>query len=125
MVMRRISGKKKRTQFRSDPVASAGQAVSGLSIDGTDITIVNPAPTQDSSGKVISAGTPIISVGVNDATINASYIKTGVLDANLMRTGQIQTIASWNSRSYGSDLDAIEAQQGFTGGLAYGAGGTE
>ena len=125
MVMRRISGKKKRTQFRSDPVASAGQAVSGLSIDGTDITIVNPAPTQDSSGKVVAAGTPIISVGVTDATINASYIKTGVLDANLMRTGQIQTIASWNSRSYGSDLDAIEAQQGFTGGLAYGAGGTE
>ena len=119
MVMRRISGKKKRTQFRSDPVASAGQAVSGLSIDGTDITIVNPAPTQDSSGKVVSAGTPIISVGVNDATINASYIKTGVLDANLMRTGQIQTIASWNSRSYGSDLDAIEAQQGFTGGYVY------
>ena len=119
MVMRRISGKKKRTQFRSDPVASAGQAVSGLSIDGTDITIVNPAPTQDSSGKVVAAGTPIISVGVTDATINASYIKTGVLDANLMRTGQIQTIASWNSRSYGSDLDAIEAQQGFTGGYVY------
>jgi hypothetical protein len=117
--MQRISGKKKRTVFRSDPVSSAGQSVSGLSIDGPNITIVNPAPTQDSSGKVVSAGTPILSVGVNEATINASYIKTGVLDANLMRTGQIQTIASWNSRSYGSDLDAIEAQQGFTGGYVY------
>jgi hypothetical protein len=60
-----------------------------------------------------------MSVGPNSATINASYIKTGVLDANLMRTGQIQTIASWNSRSYGSDFDAIEAQQGFTGGYVY------
>jgi hypothetical protein len=119
MAMQRISGKKKRTVFRSDPVSSPGQSVSGLSIDGPNITIVNPAPTQDSSGKVVSAGTPILSVGVNDATINASYIKTGVLDANLMRTGQIQTIASWNSRSYGSDLDAIEAQQGFTGGYVY------
>jgi hypothetical protein len=119
MAMQRISGKRKRTLFRSDPVASAGQSVSGISIDGPEINIVNPAPTQNSSGQVVPAGSSIISVGPNSATINASYIKTGVLDANLMRTGQIQTIASWNSRSYGSDFDAIEAQQGFTGGYVY------
>ena len=119
MAIKRRSGDKRRTKFRSDPVAAAGQSVSGFSIDGPNISIVNPSTTQDSSGNIVPPGSSIMSVGPNSATINASYIKTGVLDANLMRTGQIQTIASWNSRSYGSDFDAIEAQQGFTGGYVY------
>ena len=119
MAVRRISGNRQRKRFSSDPVASPGKSVSGFSIDGPNITIANPTETKNSSGGIVPAGATIMSVGLTDATINASYIKTGVLDANLMRTGQIQTIASWNSRSYGSDLDAIEAQQGFTGGYVY------
>jgi hypothetical protein len=104
----------------SAPIAGAENPVSALTVENGEVRIVNPTEVTDSSGRQVPAGAgTILSAGDGDASINASYIKTGVLDANLLRTGQLQTIASWNNKNYGSVEDSIEAQQGYTGGYVY------
>ena len=104
----------------SAPIPGAENPVSALTVENGELRIVNPTDVTDSSGKQVPAGAgTMLSAGNGDATINASYIKTGVLDANLVRTGQLQTIASWNNKNYGSVEDSIEAQQGYTGGYLY------
>jgi hypothetical protein len=104
----------------SAPIPGAENPVSALTVENGEIRIINPTDVTDSSGKQVPAGAgTMLSAGNGDASINASYIKTGVLDANLLRTGQLQTIASWNNKNYGSVEDSIEAQQGYTGGYVY------
>jgi hypothetical protein len=104
----------------SAPISGAENPVSALTVENGEVRIVNPTDVTDSAGRQIPAGAgTILSAGDGDASINASYIKTGVLDANLLRTGQLQTIASWNNKNYGSVEDSIEAQQGYTGGYVY------
>ena len=104
----------------SAPIPGAENPVSALTVENGEIRIVNPTDVTDSSGNQVAAGAgTLLSAGNGDASINASYIKTGVLDANLVRTGQLQTIASWNNKNYGSVEDSIEAQQGYTGGYLY------
>ena len=104
----------------SAPIPGAENPVSALTVENGELRIVNPTDVTDSSGKQVPAGAgTMLSAGNGDAAINASYIKTGVLDANLLRTGQLQTIASWNNKNYGSVEDSIEAQQGYTGGYLY------
>jgi hypothetical protein len=104
----------------SAPISGAENPVSALTVENGEVRIVNPTDITDSSGRQVAAGAgTILSAGDGDSSINASYIKTGVLDANLLRTGQLQTIASWNNKNYGSVEDSIEAQQGYTGGYVY------
>lgn len=104
----------------SGQVEGPGSPSSAFSIEDGTVEITNVSNTRTSTGDELSPGEgTILSAGPNDTFIDASYIKAGVLDANLMRTGQLQTIASWNNKSYGSDEDAIESQQGFTGGYVY------
>jgi hypothetical protein len=104
----------------SGPVSTPNGPTSAFSaLDGT-VEIVNVAQTRNSSGEDLAPGEgTVLSVGPDDTFVDASYIKTGVLDANLLRTGQLQTIASWNNKNYGSTEDSIESQQGFTGGYVY------
>jgi hypothetical protein len=110
----------KRRRIVSAPIPGAENPVSALTVENGEIRIINPTDVTDSSGKQVPAGAgTMLSAGNGDASINASYIKTGVLDANLLRTGQLQTIASWNNKNYGSVEDSIEAQQGYTGGYVY------
>jgi len=112
--------KRKIRRIVSAPIPGAENPVSALTVENGEIRIVNPTDVTDSSGKQVAAGAgTLLSAGNGDASINASYIKTGVLDANLVRTGQLQTIASWNNKTYGSVEDSIEAQQGYTGGYLY------
>jgi hypothetical protein len=104
----------------SGQVSAPGSPTSAFSIEDGKVEIVNVSNTRTSSGEELNPGEgTVLSVGPNDTFVDASYIKTGVLDANLMRTGQLQTIASWNNKNYGSEEDAIESQQGFTGGYVY------
>lgn len=97
---------------------STGNTFAAIEIDGNGVVIRNAADETDSSGNLVTAGSDEV-LSANRATgttINASYIKTGVLDANLMRAGLIQTVPSWNTKWYGAPEDHAAVQMGFTGG---------
>ena len=97
---------------------SVGNTFAAIEIDGDGVVIRNAADEYDSSGNLITAGSDqVISAHpITGTTINASYIKTGVIDANLMRAGLIQTVPSWNTKWYGAPEDHAAVQMGFTGG---------
>jgi hypothetical protein len=98
--------------------ADSGNSFSAIEIDGDGVLIRNAADETNSSGELVLAGSEEVlsSNRVSGTTINASYIKTGVLDANLMRAGLIQTVPSWNTKWYGAPEDHAAVQMGFTGG---------
>jgi len=95
-----------------------GQTFAAIEIGGDGLDVLNAAEERDSTGQVYPAGSQsVISVRRDTgSTINASYIKTGVIDANLMRAGLIQTVPSWNTKWYGAPADHAAVQMGFTGG---------
>jgi hypothetical protein len=97
---------------------NTGNQFSAIEIDGDGVLIRNAADEMDSSGNLVSAGSDeVLSASRSTGTtINASYIKTGVIDANLMRAGLIQTVPSWNTKWYGAPEDHAAVQMGFTGG---------
>ena len=97
---------------------SVGNTFAAIEIDGDGVVIRNAADEHDSSGSLITAGSDeVLSANpITGTTINASYIKTGVIDANLMRAGLIQTVPSWNTKWYGAPEDHAAVQMGFTGG---------
>lgn len=97
---------------------NTGNQFSAIEIDGDGVLIRNAADEMDSSGNLVPAGSDeVLSASrSNGTTINASYIKTGVIDANLMRAGLIQTVPSWNTKWYGAPEDHAAVQMGFTGG---------
>jgi hypothetical protein len=97
---------------------NTGNQFSAIEIDGDGVLIRNAADEIDSSGNLVSAGSDeVLSASRSTGTtINASYIKTGVIDANLMRAGLIQTVPSWNTKWYGAPEDHAAVQMGFTGG---------
>jgi hypothetical protein len=99
-------------------ITGQGQSFSAVEINGDGFEVVNAAEERDSTGQTYQAGSQsIISVRSDTgSTINASYIKTGVIDANLMRAGLIQTVPSWNTKWYGAPEDHAAVQMGFTGG---------
>ena len=99
-------------------ITPQGQSFSALEINGDGFEVVNAAEERDSTGQTYPAGSQsVISVRPDTgSTINASYIKTGVIDANLMRAGLIQTVPSWNTKWYGAPADHAAVQMGFTGG---------
>ena len=99
-------------------VTPEGSSFSALEVGGDGFDLVNAAEERDSTGQVYPAGSQsVISVRHDTgSTINASYIKTGVIDANLMRAGLIQTVPSWNTKWYGAPEDHAAVQMGFTGG---------
>ena len=98
--------------------ADSGNSFSAIEIDGDGVLIRNAADETNSSGELVLAGSEEVlsSNRVSGTTINASYIKTGVLDANLLRAGLIQTVPSWNTKWYGAPEDHAAVQMGFTGG---------
>jgi len=98
--------------------ADSGNSFSAIKIDGDGVLIRNAADETNSSGELVLAGSEEVlsSNRVSGTTINASYIKTGVLDANLLRAGLIQTVPSWNTKWYGAPEDHAAVQMGFTGG---------
>jgi hypothetical protein len=98
--------------------ADSGNSFSAIEIDGNGVLIRNAADETNSSGQKVLAGSEEVlsSNRVSGTTINASYIKTGVLDANLLRAGLIQTVPSWNTKWYGAPEDHAAVQMGFTGG---------
>lgn len=95
-----------------------GGLFSTLSVDGSGIVIKNASDDTRSDGTFVPAGsdTLVLSAVGESSFLNASYMKVGVLDASLMRTGLLQTVASWNSKWYGSSADSMDVQQGFSGG---------
>ncbi|CAB4174733.1 hypothetical protein UFOVP1131_60 [uncultured Caudovirales phage] len=95
-----------------------GGLFSTLQVDGAGIVIKNASDDQRSDGTFVPAGsdTLILSAVGESSFLNASYMKVGVLDASLLRTGLLQTVASWNSKWYGSAEDSMDVQQGFSGG---------
>lgn len=95
-----------------------GGLFSTLSVDGSGIVIKNASDDQRSDGTFVPAGsdTLVLSAVGESSFLNASYMKVGVLDASLLRTGLLQTVASWNSKWYGSAEDSMDVQQGFAGG---------
>jgi hypothetical protein len=95
-----------------------GNSFSAIEIDGDGVVIRNSTDEANSSGNLVGAGNDQVlsSSRTTGTTINASYIKTGVLDANLMRAGLIQTVPSWNTKWYGAPEDHAAVQMGFTGG---------
>ena len=95
-----------------------GGLFSTLSVDGSGIVIKNASDDQRSDGTFVPAGsdTLVLSAVGESSFLNASYMKVGVLDASLLRTGLLQTVASWNSKWYGSAEDSMDVQQGFSGG---------
>lgn len=97
---------------------NTGNQFSAIEIDGDGVLIRNAADETDSSGNLVPAGSDeVLSASRSTGTtINASYIKTGVIDANLMRAGLIQTVPSWNTKWYGAPEDHAAVQMGFTGG---------
>lgn len=97
---------------------NVGNSFSAIEIDGDGVLIRNAADETDSSGNLVQAGSDeVLSASRSTGTtINASYIKTGVIDANLMRAGLIQTVPSWNTKWYGAPEDHAAVQMGFTGG---------
>jgi hypothetical protein len=97
---------------------NTGNQFSAIEIDGDGVLIRNAADEMDSSGNLVPAGSDeVLSASRSTGTtINASYIKTGVIDANLMRAGLIQTVPSWNTKWYGAPEDHAAVQMGFTGG---------
>ena len=99
-------------------ITGQGQSFSAVEINGDGFEVVNAAEERDSTGQTYSAGSQsVISVRSDTgSTINASYIKTGVIDANLMRAGLIQTVPSWNTKWYGAPEYHAAVQMGFTGG---------
>jgi hypothetical protein len=99
-------------------ITPQGQSFSALEINGDGFEVVNASEERDSTGQTYPAGSQsVISVRPDTgSTINASYIKTGVIDANLMRAGLIQTVPSWNTKWYGAPADHAAVQMGFTGG---------
>ena len=96
----------------------SGGLFSTLSVDGSGIVIKNASDDQRSDGTFVPAGsdTLVLSAVGESSFLNASYMKVGVLDASLLRTGLLQTVASWNSKWYGSAEDSMDVQQGFAGG---------
>lgn len=99
-------------------ITPEGQSFSAVEITGDGFDVVNAAEERDSTGQLYPAGSQsVISVRPDTgSTINASYIKSGVIDANLMRAGLIQTVPSWNTKWYGAPADHAAVQIGFTGG---------
>lgn len=97
---------------------NTGNQFSAIEIDGDGVLIRNAADEMDSSGNLVPAGSDeVLSASRSTGTtINASYIKTGVIDANLLRAGLIQTVPSWNTKWYGAPEDHAAVQMGFTGG---------
>jgi len=95
-----------------------GGLFSTLQVDGAGIVIKNASDDQRSDGTFVPAGsdTLVLSAVGESSFLNASYMKVGVLDASLLRTGLLQTVASWNSKWYGSAEDSMDVQQGFSGG---------
>jgi len=69
--------------------ADSGNSFSAIEIDGDGVLIRNAADETNSSGELVLAGSEEVlsSNRVSGTTINASYIKTGVLDANLIPRG--------------------------------------
>jgi hypothetical protein len=98
--------------------SNSGSSFSAVEINGDGLTIVNSQDERDSSGIQVLAGseTVLSSSRATGTTINANYIKSGVIDANLMRAGLIQTVPSWNTKWYGAPEDHAAVQIGFTGG---------
>ena len=97
---------------------NVGNSFAAIEIDGDGVVIKNAADEYDSSGNLVAAGSDEVlsATRATGTTINASYIKTGVIDANLMRAGLIQTVPSWNTKWYGAPEDHSAVQMGFTGG---------
>jgi len=96
----------------------SGSTFSPVEITADGIALLNAADERRSDGELIPAGSEaVLSVSrEGGSSINASYIKSGVIDANLMRAGLIQTVPSWNTKWYGAPADHAAVQMGFTGG---------
>jgi hypothetical protein len=99
-------------------IAGDGSTFSAVQVNSTGITILNAADERRSDGEIVPAGTePVVSVRHDTGSvINASYLKAGVIDASLMRTGLLQTVPSWNTKWSGAPEDHAAVQMGFAGG---------
>lgn len=98
--------------------SDTGAGFTAVQITAAGIEVTNAATERRSDGELVSAGSEsVLSVRSDTGSVlNASYIKSGVIDANLMRAGLIQTVPSWNTKWYGAPADHAAVQMGFTGG---------
>ena len=98
--------------------ADDGSTFTPVEITASGIEITNAANERRSDGELIPAGSEsVFSVRADTGSvINASYLKAGVIDASLVRTGLLQTVPSWNTKWAGAASDHAAVQMGFTGG---------
>lgn len=98
--------------------ADDGSTFTLVEITASGIEITNAANERRSDGELIPAGSEsVFSVRADTGSvINASYLKAGVIDASLVRTGLLQTVPSWNTKWAGAASDHAAVQMGFTGG---------
>jgi len=99
-------------------VAADGSSFTPVQITANGIEVTNAAEERRADGEIVPAGTEsVFSVRTDTGSIiNASYLKAGVIDASLMRTGLLQTVPSWNTKWAGASADHAAVQMGFTGG---------
>jgi hypothetical protein len=99
-------------------VAEDGSSFTPVQITANGIEVTNAAEERRADGEIVPAGTEsVFSVRTDTGSvINASYLKAGVIDASLMRTGLLQTVPSWNTKWAGASADHAAVQMGFTGG---------
>lgn len=95
-----------------------GNQFSPVVIDGNGIVIRNASDERLPDGTEVPAGSQtlmLVSDGQN-SLFNASFIRTGVLDASLLRSGMIQVSPSWNNKFLGNVKDNYNLLQIYSGG---------